>query len=635
MRKVTLRDRFRYSFDNIMSSGPAALIGLLFVLTVSLVIVFSLFVLLTGTGPAADSGSQPGLLDLMWSGFKHTLATSLLGMDRGSALYQLAALAVTLGGIFIVGSLIGVLSSGIQGKLADLRKGRSFVVEQNHTVILGWSEQVIPIVRELCAANATKPHSCIAILAEKDKVEMEDEIRARAGHTGRTRIVCRTGDPLVQADLAIVNPQASRSIIIPTPAGRNPDAHAIKTLLALMQVPGERSRAYHIVAEIRNPDNLDVARLVAHDEAELVQASDFIPRIVAQTCRQSGLSVVYTELLDFRGDEISMREEAGLVGKTFGEALFAYERSAVIGLAYADGRVQVSPPQETRLAAGDRVIGIFGRGRAIRLSDRTRYVIDEGAIAKAQERARAIEHTLILGYNRNAPIIISELDSYVAPGSEVRVVASHGEGEAEVRRIAGDLHNQTCSYKDADVTDRGILETLGVDSYQHVIVLSDSDTMQHEAADAHTLITLLHLRDIAEHGGQPFSITSEMMDVRNRDLAVVTQADDFVVGPNIVSLMMAQFSENKDLRLVFRDLFDPEGVEIYLKPAEDYVVTGRAVNFYTVLESARRRREIAIGYRVQARAKDPAQTFGVRLNPNKSRLVTFAEGDTIVVVAES
>ena len=50
--------------------------------------------------------------------------------------------------------------------------------------------------------------------------------------------------------------------------------------------------------------------MVGGDEAELILVGDLIARIVAQTCRQSGLSVVYTELLDFDGDEIYFAERA-------------------------------------------------------------------------------------------------------------------------------------------------------------------------------------------------------------------------------------------------------------------------------------------------------------------------------------
>jgi ion channel POLLUX/CASTOR len=47
---------------------------------------------------------------------------------------------------------------------------------------------------------------------------------------------------------------------------------------------------------------------------------------------------VYTELLNFSGDEIYFKREPQLAGKTYGEALLAYEDSCVMGLRKADGK---------------------------------------------------------------------------------------------------------------------------------------------------------------------------------------------------------------------------------------------------------------------------------------------------------
>ena len=55
------------------------------------------------------------------------------------------------------------------------------------------------------------------------------------------------------------------------------------------------------------------------------------------------------------------------------------------------------------------------------------------------------------------------------------------------------------------------------------------------------------------------SIVSEMMDLRNRALAQIARADDFIVSDKLVSLMMSQLSENKNLDQVFRVLFSSEG----------------------------------------------------------------------------
>ena len=117
-------------------------------------------------------------------------------------------------------------------------------------------------------------------------------------------------------------------------------------------------------------------------------------------------------------------------------------------------------------------------------------------------------------------------------------------------------------------------------------------------------------------------------------LAEVARADDFIVSDRLVSLMIAQVAENKHLNAVFGDLLDPEGSEIYLKPAGDYVQLGQAVPFAAVIEAARRRGEIAFGYRIAAHRRGCLGAYGVSVNPAKTATVTFAAADRIVVLAE-
>jgi voltage-gated potassium channel Kch len=374
--------------------------------------------------------------------------------------------------------------------------------------------------------------------------------------------------------------------------------------------------------------------MVGGSEVEPVLMSDLIARITVQTCRQSGLSVVYTELLDFGGDEIYFHSEPALAGKTFGETLLLYEDSALIGLCTKDGRVQLNPPGDTKIEAGDQIIAISEDDDTIRLSGR-QPEINESLIQQSQAGKPAPERTLILGWNNHAPLIISQLDQYVAPDSEVMVVANVSETEVEGAGQNLQLEHLTVSFRSGDTADRRTLDELGISTYDHIIVLSYSNTLELQDADSQTLITLLHLRAIAEQSNQSFSIVSEMLDSRNRDLAEVTQADDFIVSDKLISLLLAQISENKKLSAVFGDLFDPEGCELYLKPAENYVDLGQPLNFYTVVEAARRRGEVAIGYRLRGQANEVGQAYGVRVNPNKSKQLTFAAEDKIIVLAES
>jgi hypothetical protein len=181
-----------------------------------------------------------------------------------------------------------------------------------------------------------------------------------------------------------VNPEAARSVIILAPEVEDPDPHVIKVILALTNAPGRpEGHRYHIVASLREKKNFDVARMVGRDEVQLVLAGELIARVTAQTCRQSGLSVAYTELLDFGGDEIYFKHEPSLAGRTFGDALFAYADSAVIGLRFADGRIQLNPPMDTPVGRDDRVIAISADDDTIRLSSGPVPAVEAGAGAGA------------------------------------------------------------------------------------------------------------------------------------------------------------------------------------------------------------------------------------------------------------
>jgi voltage-gated potassium channel Kch len=630
MSKTRLSDWLHYKFDNLMSRGTGALIASLFVLSIVMVLTVALFVhLLSPDGRATPLGK------LVWMGLLRTLDPGTMGGDVGSPPFLAGMFAVTLGGIFVVSTLIGILSSGLEGRLEELRKGRSVVVESHHTVVLGWSPQVFTIISELTEANANQGRSCIAILAEKDKVEMEDEIRARIPSTHNTHVVCRSGSPMDLNDIEIVNPHEARSIIILPPDTTDSDNYVIKSVLALVNNPQRRADKYHIVASLRSLQNMEAARLVARDEACFFLVDDLIARIIAQTCRQSGLSVIYNELLDFQGDEIYIQAEPGLVGKTFAESLFAYEDSAVIGLLQEDGGARLNPPMDTRMGPNDQVIAISRDDDSMIVSDKQADGVNEAAIRVAVERKHLPERTLVLGWNQRAPTLIRELDRYVMPGSLVTIVGDDDEAQMRLECECEGLVNQRVVFSLGDTTNRQTLDRLDIPSYQHVILLSDMGRHDPQQADARTLVTLLHLRDIAERTGHKFSIVSEILDLRNRELAEVTHVDDFIVSDRLVSLLLAQISENKHLMDVFNDLFNPQGSEIYLKHVEDYVQLGLPLNFYTLLEAARRRGEVAIGYRLRSAADDAALGYGLHINPRKSDLVTFTEGDRVVVLAES
>ncbi|HNB41438.1 MAG TPA: NAD-binding protein [Anaerolineales bacterium] len=630
MKQPTFKQRFQYWFDNYMSKGTPALLFGLFVLSAIIIFAAAALVKLTNTAPNGES-----LLQIAWMSLLRTLDSGTMGGDTGSPFFLFMMLIVTFGGVFVVSALIGILNNGLEDKLEELRKGRSVVLENDHTLILGFTPQIFTIISELVAANESrKSGAVIVVLADDDKVDMEDAIKERIPDTKNTRIICRSGSPMDMTDLEIASPHTARSIII-LADGDDPDTRVIKSVLAITNNPNRRNEPYHIVTQIRDPQNMDVIKLLSEkDTVQPILTTDLIARVVAQTSRQSGLSVVYTELMNFGGDEIYFKQEPGLSGKTYGDALLSFETSTVMGIRRADGTIMMNPAMDTRIEPGDSIFAIAEDDDKIQLTS-SRLTLEENLIQRSGNRSKPKpERGLILGWNRSGSIIIRELDNYVAKGSELLVVSDVDGLESQIQREVGKLKNQKLKVMEGDIRDRALLDELGVTEYDHVIVLAYSH-LDVQDADAITLVTLLHLRDIAEKDETPFSIISEMLDLRNRELAEAAKVDDFIVSEHLISLMMAQLSENAELKDVFTDLFDPEGSEVYLKPISEYVTTGEAVTYSTVVEAAKRRGETAIGYRIMSEVHDAEKSYGVRTNPKKSEKVTFASEDKLIVISEN
>jgi voltage-gated potassium channel Kch len=633
-RAITWRDRLRYRFENTLSKGTIAIIGWLALVSTAIIVLAALVLAAMHIGQdPADREHPYGFFEGMWQSMLRTLDPGVVAGDNGWQL-RLLMMIVTIGGIFIVSILIGTITSGLEARLTELRKGRSRVIEKDFTLILGWSSKVYSIIGELLIANENQKDPCIVILAERDKVEMEDDIRAKFAATKNTRVICRSGNPLDLDDLAVVDPHSARSIVVLAPENDNPDIHVIKSVLAITNNPARKQAPYHIVAEIRDAKNLEAAKLVGGRETIYVQGEDLIARVTAQTCRQSGLSVVYTELLDFDGAEIYFKQEPGLVGRTYREVIAAYEDSTVMGIRRGDGAVLLNPPMDTTFGRDDEVIAITEDDDTLVLSkDSGGGLPDTSALAQRERLAPTPERILILGWNDKAQAIIQELDNYVAPGSETIVICRQDGVRDLLMNVAKRMQRQKVRFADGDITHAATLAAVKATTFEHVILLSYNQLPMQEA-DAKTLITLLHLRNLADAAGVRMSIVSEMMDLRNRALAQIARADDFIVSDKLVSLMMSQLSENKNLDQVFKVLFSSEGSEIYIRPMTDYIKLGSTVDFYTVLEAAAQRGETAIGYRLMQYADDKNRGYGVNVNPKKSEKHTFGPNDQIVVLAE-
>lgn len=379
--------------------------------------------------------------------------------------------------------------------------------------------------------------------------------------------------------------------------------------------------------------NLEIGKIISKNQVEFLLTEKIISRIMVQTCLQPGLSIVLSDLFDFGGDEIYFKEEKNIIGNTFEQIQLMYDKSIIIGI-FSENGVVLNPPKDTVICSGDQIIAITEDDDTTVLSSIDDYSINDSAINNIYVSKAPQLKVLILGWNAVALKVITEMNSMVNPGTILTIAAKHNDLDDIIKQSCSELQNLIIDCLEVDTNDRTVLDELSLKGYDRVIILA-YENMDIQKADGITLVSLLHLRDISEKKNIKFSIVSEMLDIRNRALAEAAKVNDFIVSDRLVSLILTQLSENKNLGPVFEDLLDADGSELYIKNVCNYIKLGKPVNFYTIVKAASSRGEVAIGYKIAGEERESDKNYGVYINPKKQTYIEFNENDSIIVLAEN
>ncbi|MEV8228460.1 NAD-binding lipoprotein [Streptomyces sp. NPDC079167] len=625
-RRAAPSEQARYWFDNTLAGGAAALIGWLAVVCLVIVVPASAVLVWTDDGAPDDRWAKAAAV---WRSVGQTLR---LGGEAGSPLRVALSVLLALVALFYVSTLVSLITAAITEKLLDLRRGHSTVLENGHTVVLGWSDQIFTVVAEIVEANSNQGRRAVVVLADRDKTDMEEELRTElGGREGGTRIICRNGRPTDPAALERVSPATADVVLVLPRDEPDEDAEIVKNLLSLRAATDGDCRA-RILAVVRDGRYRLAAVLAAGPGAVVLEIDDITARLVAQCARQPGLSLVFQELLDFAGDEFYVVDAPAQAGRTFAEVLTAYVSSTVVGVLRADGALRLAPPPDSLVCAGDRLV-VIAEDDDTTVEAPEPAAVDASVIVPRPPAAVRSERMLLLGWNRRAHRIVRHLSDHVTPGSVLHVVADGGEPTAaEVRAAETEASTGlTVVLRPGDPTLPGTVNGLDLATYDGVIVLGPDRVACGGAPDDRTLVTLLLLRDLERRSGNPVTVVTEMTDDRNRAIAPVGPGADFIVSGKLVGLLMAQISQNRHLAELFEELLAPGGSTIQLKPAAHYVRAGCRASFATVVESASRRGECAIGYRSRDRATTGPE-FGVRVNPRKDEVLRWSENHDVVVI---
>ena len=399
------------------------------------------------------AGSQGGdWSENFWMGF--TFAADMAEDDHGGPfpywmewVFRIMNFSFSFGGAFVFGLVINFLSSWIDERVEGLRQGKSKVLESNHTLILGWNDRVLGLLEQLCEANDSEGGLPIVVLANRDKIEMDEWLMDALDEEARmgSKIVTRKGNPIETNKLIKVGVEYARSIVVLS-EGDDPDeadAQCVRRVLALfagLDAVGIKIRS-HVVLEIQDIDNAEVAMLgvthgVPEDMVIPVVSHDIIGKLMIQSAREIGLARAFGALMSFSGSECYFSTwnageghyDDGMTGKRFADVCYHFKDAAVLGVRFAN-------PSDPKLAA------INPTGRPFMLNPSGDYVMqhndrllviaednDAYSIGPSNNKCKTPvpawnlppaqpERLLLAGWRRDMDDMVNELDKWVPAGS--------------------------------------------------------------------------------------------------------------------------------------------------------------------------------------------------------------------------
>ena len=250
----------------------------------------------------------------------------------------------------------------------------------------------------------------------------------------------------------------------------------------------------------------------------------------------------------------------------------------------------------------------------------------------------------MIGWSFKSQAIIREFAEYIIAGSQIHVLLKNPT-DKQVEQISAlneELGPIEVALIQKDCLNIEDLMSVQPFRYDNIIILAGSasgdDEVDAGRVDSENIVSLLLLRRIFSqfpHESKNTKLITEILDSQNDALVAKAGVQDVIISNRLVSMIMAQISESRDIEKVYDDIFQEDGSEIYLKPASLYFEGLPAeASFADMMAIAQKRGEVCIGVKIAANEFDKANNNGITLIPEKTTVYDLQANDCFVVLAE-
>eukprot|EP00937_MAST-01D_sp_MAST-1D-sp2_P002157 g2157.t1 len=435
------------------------------------------------------------------------------------------------------------------------------------------------------------------------------------------------------------------------------DAVTLRAVLSLVGL-SEGLRG-HIVAQLTDIDNDSIVRMVGGSTLDTVVSHDMIGRLMLVGAREPALLRVYAKMLGFAADEFYCKTWPELTGLEFREVAARVLDATPVGIKRKfNGKIVLNPSQGYTIQHGDELIVIARDHNSYKPHKPVELKFGKSPEFVAPEPPKEI--ILLAGWRAHLTDLIVLIDSQVPCGTELHILRLDVTRLRSLRTIAAP-HRSTIKHWQGNSANRNILEQLPMGIFTSVIICAD-EVNSHDVLPAKEEAVKLKTSGGAKTFERPSALAAspvgvnrsispaestslappkprraswsriaaragslrtgdaaqeasriplvpcicEILDARTQHEAIVSNrtvatARDFIQSSKMISQILANIVENRDMKPILGELLGNGGAGFEIVPAARFVALLENVSYLALVKRVQEEGQILCGYQQGSR----------------------------------
>lgn len=345
--------KIKYLFDSALEKSLFNLFIFLILTSLAIILVFSAttFVIYK-MGITIEIGET--YQDFLWQTFKYFLSSgTILSTGAINPLDFVLKIIITIIGIGLFYTLIGIITSRVSLRAHQLREGSSEVQEKNHIIIAGYTKKTTPLIKELSEALSTEKKINILVISILKPLEVLEKINSQLDVKQNVNIICRQGYIWQDDILKISNINNCRSIFLLNPdnddfykSELDSDIEVTKSFSKIVQSSYWKSNPVKIVLEVFDGtlaerfvtnhrslilDSLEDAKKqkIKGSYPVIVSTKKLREQLIGQSLNNPGSVNIFESIFGFKGSEFYFVDEQNHKYQKFLEPFYGKKISII------------------------------------------------------------------------------------------------------------------------------------------------------------------------------------------------------------------------------------------------------------------------------------------------------------------